>query len=182
MHQLSLIHCLIYPTASFNVSSALSNRSGPTGGTACSFRIPTGTDFVYFSAFAGAAAIFFFLAFFVFLPFLILTPAKFALSFTFGSACTMAAFNMLSGWQASLRHMISSERLPFSAAYVGSMLATVYAALIMKSYLFSLIFCGGQVCCSPLSPAFCVPFVSSSPHPLHDRIQNGWTLGLMNFK
>jgi len=89
--------------------------------------------------------VFFFLALFLFLPMLILAPGKFAVSFTFGSASTMAAFNMLSGWQASLRHMISSERLPFSAAYVGSMLATLYGALVMKSYVFSIVFCGAQV-------------------------------------
>jgi hypothetical protein len=34
---------------------------------------------------------------------------------------------------------------PVPAAYLGSLLATLYVSLVMHSYLFSLIFCGAQV-------------------------------------
>lgn len=34
--------------------------------------------------------------------------------------------------------MLERDRLPFSAGYVGSMIATLYAAIVMKSYIFSL--------------------------------------------
>eukprot|EP00892_Ulva_mutabilis_P012218 jgi/Ulvmu1/9369/UM050_0121.1 len=110
-----------------------------------SFRIPSGADFVYFSAFVCGAIVFFFMAFFVFLPMLVFAPAKFALSFTFGSLCTMAAMNMLSGWKAGLEHMFSAERRLFTAVYLGSMFATLYAALYMRSYLLSLAFSAVQV-------------------------------------
>lgn len=32
-----------------------------------------------------------------------------------------------------------------TAAYFGSLLATLYVSLVMHSYLFSLLFCGAQV-------------------------------------
>lgn len=101
---------------------------------------------MYFSAFVCGAIVFFFMAFFVFLPMLVFAPAKFALSFTFGSLCTMASMNMLSGWKAGLEHMFSAERRLFTATYLGSMFATLYAALYMHSYLLSLGFSAVQVC------------------------------------
>lgn len=42
-------------------------------------------------------------------------------------------------------HMASKERLPFTAAYMGSLFGTLYAALMMHSYLFSLLFCATQI-------------------------------------
>ena len=49
------------------------------------------------------------------------------------------------GWKQQLAHMLSKERIPFSAAYVGSIVATLWAALIMKSYLLSLLCSGLQM-------------------------------------
>ena len=109
------------------------------------FRIPSGTQFVYFAALIGGAALFYSLALFVFLPILILSPSKFALCFSFGSVCTMAALVMLSGWQASLRHLLAAEKLPFTAGYAGSLFATLYAALAMHSYLLCIVFSLSQV-------------------------------------
>lgn len=71
----------------------------------------------------------------------------------------MSAFNMLSGWQASLRHMFSADRLPFTTAYIGSMLATLYGALVMKSYVLSIVFSGAQV-----RRAACRPGTEQSAH------------------
>ena len=44
-----------------------------------------------------------------------------------------------------MAHMLSRERLPFSAAYFGSIVATLWAALVMKSYILSLVCSGLQV-------------------------------------
>jgi hypothetical protein len=54
----------------------------------------------------------------------------------------MAAFSALRGWKQQLAHMTTPERLPFSLGYIGSILATLYAALFMHSYILSL-FCSG---------------------------------------
>ena len=45
--------------------------------------------------------------------------------------------------------MITSDRLPFTVGYVSSTVATLYAALVMNSYLLSLLFSGVQA--SPLA-------------------------------
>ena len=68
----------------------------------------------YFTAFMAAGAGFLLLSFFVFLPVLVLAPAKFALCFTLGSGLVMAALIALRGARAQLAHMTSAERLPFS--------------------------------------------------------------------
>jgi hypothetical protein len=55
-----------------------------------------------------------------------------------------------------------------TAAYFGSLVATLYASLVMHSYLFSLIFCGAQVgggCVRgvPQQSCMCSPY--RRPHP-----------------
>lgn len=89
----------------------------------------------------------FFISFsiFVALPMVVLAPGKFATSFTLGQMCFMGAFGALRGWRQQLDHMVSAERLPFTSLYVGSMLLTLYSAVVMKSYLLSILSAGGQV-------------------------------------
>jgi hypothetical protein len=76
--------------------------------------IPSSQQLVYFFSFLAAGGVFLLLAFMVFLPVIILAPAKFALAFTLGSLCIMAGFLQLRGWRQQLAHMFSSERLPYS--------------------------------------------------------------------
>lgn len=100
--------------------------------------LPSTTQLTYFAAFLGAGLLFLALATFVFLPMIILAPAKFALTFTLGCLSILAALASLRGWQAQLTAALQRERLPFTAGYAASVLATLYAALIAKSYLLSL--------------------------------------------
>ena len=89
----------------------------------------------------------FFISFsiFVALPMVVLAPGKFATSFTLGQVCFMGAFAALRGWRQQLDHMVSADRLPFTSVYVGSMLLTLYSAVVMKSYLLSILSAGAQV-------------------------------------
>ncbi|KJA24852.1 hypothetical protein HYPSUDRAFT_135462 [Hypholoma sublateritium FD-334 SS-4] len=92
-------------------------------------------------AFGGClvgAAVCFFVAFLT-LPFLPLKPAKFALSFSLGSLLVMFGFSILIGPLTHLRHLVSAERLPFSAVYFASLALTLYFALGPQSYLGSLV-------------------------------------------
>lgn len=57
-----------------------------------------------------------------------------------GCACVMASFVVLRGWKQQMQHMFTKDRLPFSAGFIGSMLATLYAALVLNSYVYSLVF------------------------------------------
>lgn len=112
-------------------SSAPAALEGATG-------LPSSTQLTYFAAFLGAGLLFLALATFVFLPVIILAPAKFALTFTLGCVLVLAALASLKGWRAQLGAAMQRERLPFTAGYAASVLATLYAALIAKSYLLSL--------------------------------------------
>jgi hypothetical protein len=70
---------------------------------------------VYFFSFMGAGVLFLFLAFFIGLPTLLLSPSKFALFFTIGCCMIMSGFAALKGWRSQMAHMMERERLPFSA-------------------------------------------------------------------
>lgn len=76
---------------------------------------------------------------------IILVPSKFAITFSLGSGLMIASLGALKGWKEMFGSMASKERLPFTAAYVGSLLATLYAALAMQSYVLSLLSCVAQV-------------------------------------
>jgi hypothetical protein len=49
----------------------------------------------------------------------------------------MGAVGALRGWAAQVTHMMAQERVVVSLAYVGSLLATLYSALAMHSYLLT---------------------------------------------
>jgi hypothetical protein len=44
------------------------------------------------------------------------------------------SFSFIRGLRPFLSHLISSERLPYSIAYFGSMACTLYATLVVRSY------------------------------------------------
>ena len=111
--------------------------------TSCS--VPGTTQWVYFGALAGAGVLFMMLSFFVFLPMIILSPSKFAITFSLGSICIIASLGALRGWRHMATVLSARERLPFTAAYFASLLATLYSSLAMHSYLFSLLSCVAQI-------------------------------------
>ncbi|CAN0038177.1 unnamed protein product [Lampetra planeri] len=70
-------------------------------------------------------------------PFMLLKARKFALLYTMGSLFVISSFSLLWGPWSHVRHLCSSERLPFTAAYFGSMVFTLYFALWMQSTLLT---------------------------------------------
>lgn len=117
------------------VSDGISNASVPT---LESSGIPTGEQLMYFLSLLGGGLFFLFMAFFVFLPVVILAPSKFALSFTIGCCLVLWGFAALKGWRKQAAQMLARDRLPFTAGYLGSVLLTLYASVVLKSYLLSL--------------------------------------------
>lgn len=92
----------------------------------------------------AGSAVLFSMAIFMFLPVVILFPSKFATTFTFGSLMFMAALAILRGPRSTLLGLLQRERLPFSGAYIGSIVLTLYAALVAQSYLLILLSVGVQ--------------------------------------
>lgn len=76
--------------------------------------MPSSTQFTYFAALMGGGLLALAMAVFVFLPVIIIAPAKFASAFTLGSALIMGSFFALKGFQAQLSHMLDKDRLLFS--------------------------------------------------------------------
>uniref|UniRef100_A0A7S0V3Q4 Vesicle transport protein n=1 Tax=Polytomella parva TaxID=51329 RepID=A0A7S0V3Q4_9CHLO len=109
------------------------------------FQIPSREQLVIFFSLLGAGAVFLTLAFVLFMPTLILMPSKFAVSFSLGCLCIMSSFIAIRGVKQQLAHMFSRERLPFSAAYISSILLTIYAASFLRSYILSIVFSAFQV-------------------------------------
>lgn len=99
----------------------------------CRYRMPSTQQFAYFFAFTGAGLVFMVIAFSVFLPVIVLAPSKFALSFTLGSLLVMAGFAALRGLKQQASHMLSAQRLPFTAGRFDLSLWLLY--LHIKSTL-----------------------------------------------
>ncbi|KAK5809630.1 Got1/Sft2-like family-domain-containing protein [Linnemannia elongata] len=87
---------------------------------------------------AGGLACFM-IAFFVGLPLLVIKPSKFATSFTLGSILFMASFALLKGPVAHLKALFSRERLPFTGAYLGSMIFVLFSSLYLNNYFLTII-------------------------------------------
>ncbi|XP_067830108.1 vesicle transport protein SFT2C [Heptranchias perlo] len=69
----------------------------------------------------------------VYAPFMLLKARKFALLFTLGSLFLLGSMALLRGPWNQLRQLSSRDHLPFTAAYLGSLLATLYCALTLRS-------------------------------------------------
>ncbi|GAA6001649.1 Sft2p [Rhodotorula paludigena] len=101
--------------------------------------------FLGFLCCIGGAAACFAVAFFIGLPMLALKPRKFAVAFSLGSILFMTGFAVLQGPVAHIKHIFGTERLPFTAAYFGSLFLTLFFALVKHSYLATLV-CGAIQC------------------------------------
>jgi len=128
-----------------SVARAGESVSTVMGDLPANFQVPTTQQLTYFAAFFGAGLFFLVIAFGIALPVIVLAPAKFAFSFTMGCGLIMSAFAALKGWKKQVSHMMEKERLPFSLGYLGSMVGTLYAAMVMHSYIFSIACSAAQV-------------------------------------
>lgn len=131
-----------------------------------------------FGVVAAVGVLFMFLAFLT-LPLLVFAPSKFALLFTMGSLCFLAALALLRGVAALSRHLIEPSRLPFTAVYFSSLFLTLYATLVAKSYVLTLVFSVLQLC--GLS-SFLVSYIPGGTHMLKFLGQASWQLVRKAFK
>lgn len=77
---------------------------------------------------------------FSFLPLLPVAPQKFSLLFAFGSGTVMGSFAILKGPQAYASELVAREKLPFSGAYIVSLMGTIVSTIILKSYPLTAVF------------------------------------------
>ena len=81
----------------------------------------------------------------LYIPLLVLKARKFALLYTFGSLFIISSFSLLWGPMSHFKHLFSVQRLPFTTAYFGSMLATLYFSLWLRSTVLTVIFAVIQI-------------------------------------
>jgi hypothetical protein len=107
--------------------------------------VPSRQAMTVFAIMVAAGVFFMFMAFFLFLPVIGLFPQKFAICFTIGCIFMMGSFFALKGPKTQFYHMISKERLPFTAGFIGSMAGTIYVSMVLHSYILSVVFAAIQV-------------------------------------
>mmetsp|Transcript_29381 Transcript_29381/g.92774 ORF Transcript_29381/g.92774 Transcript_29381/m.92774 type:complete len:324 (-) Transcript_29381:55-1026(-) len=75
-----------------------------------------------------------------FLPMLVIAPQKFALLFAFGSMTMLGSFAILKTPKVFVAGLLRREQLPFSVSYVIGLVGTLFATLVMRSYLYTAVF------------------------------------------
>ncbi|XP_072036248.1 uncharacterized protein [Amphiura filiformis] len=72
-------------------------------------------------------------------PFIVVRARKFALLYSLGSLFTISSFSLLWGPWHHVKHLCSSQRLPFTAIYFGTMFATLYFAMVKKVMILTIV-------------------------------------------
>ncbi|EME87559.1 uncharacterized protein MYCFIDRAFT_62463 [Pseudocercospora fijiensis CIRAD86] len=85
------------------------------------------------------AAIALFVVCFTLLPILSLRPRKFAILWSMASALFLGSWAVMMGPLQYVRHLVSQERLPFTATYFGSIALTLYFAVGLRSTILTLL-------------------------------------------
>ncbi len=75
----------------------------------------------------------------MFLPLVMLFPQKFCLFFSLGSLCILSSFAFLQDPADYLRSFFSGPQALFGICYLGSLLLSVYASLVAKRYLATIV-------------------------------------------
>lgn len=73
------------------------------------------------------------------IPVLALKPRKFGLLWSLGSILFVVAFAILNGPVAYLKHMVSKDRIYFSAFFLVTVFTTIYFSVVVKSTLLTVI-------------------------------------------
>ncbi|KAF2804866.1 SFT2-domain-containing protein [Mytilinidion resinicola] len=75
----------------------------------------------------------------MFTPLFIVKPRKFAILWTMGSLLFLASWAVMMGPLQYMQHLISGPRLPFTAAYFGSIALTLYFSLGLHSTILTVV-------------------------------------------
>lgn len=102
------------------------------------FKLSNFEKIVGFAMCLGGSILCFVISFFMF-PVLALKPRKFGVLWSLGSVLFVLSFGILQGPRKYTSHLLSSSRIGFTAVFFGSVLATLYASIILKSTILAII-------------------------------------------
>ncbi|KAI0391605.1 Got1/Sft2-like family-domain-containing protein [Xylariaceae sp. FL0594] len=80
-------------------------------------------------------------------PVLMAKPRKFVILWTFGSVLFITSFGAVMGPKTYVLHLTSGPRLPFTAAYFGSIVLTIYFSAGLHNTILTLISALIQIAC-----------------------------------
>jgi len=80
-----------------------------------------------------------------YIPLLVFKARKFAALYSLGSCFFVFSFSLLWGPSAYIKHLISAPRIPVTAAYFFSLVATLYASLWLRSTVLTVICATAQL-------------------------------------
>ncbi|KAI3328588.1 Got1/Sft2-like family-domain-containing protein [Ustulina deusta] len=80
-------------------------------------------------------------------PILMTKPRKFVILWSFGSLLFTSSFGAVMGPRTYLQHLTSGPRLPFTAAYFGSIALTIYFSVGLQNTILTLISALVQIAC-----------------------------------
>ncbi|KAF2189428.1 SFT2-domain-containing protein [Zopfia rhizophila CBS 207.26] len=83
----------------------------------------------------------------MFTPIFIAKPRKFAILWSMGSVLFLASWSVLMGPLQYFQHLVFGPRLPFTAAYFGSIALTLYFSLGLHSTILTFIASVAQLVC-----------------------------------
>ncbi|ETB62942.1 hypothetical protein YYC_00564 [Plasmodium yoelii 17X] len=92
-------------------------------------------NFPLFCLLFGISIVFMILSLFT-LPMIVITPRQFGFFFTISSICFVLSLAFLKGFSNLYAHLTEKKRLPFTSAYILSLVATLYFTIIKPFYLF----------------------------------------------
>lgn len=113
------------------------NTSGSATQEPSWFQLSRFERVVAFGCCLGASLLCFTMGVFMF-PVLALRPSKFAVLWLMGLLLFVVSFGILQGPYAYFRHITSSGRIVFLAVFFGSIICTMYCAVILKSTVLTI--------------------------------------------
>ncbi|KAL4221810.1 hypothetical protein ACF0H5_020064 [Mactra antiquata] len=81
----------------------------------------------------------------LYIPLLVLKARKFAMLYSVGSLFIIGSFSMLWGPMNHVKHLLGRERLVFTSVYFGTMFATIYFSIWVRSTVLTVIFAVMQI-------------------------------------
>ena len=98
----------------------------------------SGRSYKFFAIFLGIGVLFLFLSL-LFLPTVIFSPHKFAMLFSLGSICMLVSMAFYRGPLTYTKRLMKKDQALFSIAYIFSLFLTLYASIIMGSYIVTIL-------------------------------------------
>lgn len=95
-------------------------------------------NFPVFCVLFGVSVMFFVLAFLT-LPMIVIAPRQFGLFFTLASISFVSSLAFLKGFSNFYFHLVEKNRLPFTLAYIISLICTFYFTVTRPIYLLALV-------------------------------------------